>query len=466
MTTDLCTEQKLCNLNRITAILTALVILVSILYWQPFYGPMDDHAHVTNVVPKIMQGGFLPFFEEFVRNDFGWGMFRPTYAVMIGLLYAPAVLLDAPWLLFFLNAVFSFSILFFSAKVFGRILKVSYWKILVIEGAFFYGHDLFQHPSLQEKLVHLFGLLLLAEVDRRDRARFALVGLWSFLGFSAKASFVIYIGMAGWLLLFHDLSVPGISTLARRLWKKLPLFIAFGLGVLFLAWVARHGVYTSGRYSWQKILPNLLSLDGVMFVVPVIAAVALALFRARKPENAIELGELTAAVGTAAFLLLFLPWGIKGYLHTMAAPIFCALLAWLLDRILSTKLQQLMCIVFCISAVLVTTYRSTVNFSRLHDLGQVVKAAKDWPNVTEIWVACAEGSDALRNFFQLQGISSITVQELKDFSPANLDAKVIFYDQGLCPLPGRVPIPLGCTASFLFQGNFAKSYKVATLRCR
>lgn len=447
---------------RICAWLIPVVVLLSIFILRPHWGLMDDVTNLFYMVPRMRETGIFRFGWIYGVGDLGWGMFRPTYPPMVYLIYVPGMS-TASWVTFAWNALIVFSVIWLYSIVLARILKISIFPILLGSAAFFYGHDLLQHPSLQEKMILLAGAGLTWHCWNRERWKawsFWIVALaWIFFGACVKASFAIHYCVA--FMAYLAAMAPGLKKGESRAWVESFLLMALGIGmVLAFAYISSHGGYTR-QYSAGKIIPNLLSVHGALFLVPILAALV---WIAANWSTVWESPELLMPLaGVSAFLVLFLPWGIQGYVQSVITPLYAALIVqlgfWYLKKIPAGIWLSLL----AIFAVMVSSYRSYINFGRLHDIGAIVAnaAGLERAGATELWMPCNEGSLSMDRFFHESG-SAITVKEQMPNMSAR--GKVLLYDQAMCPLPGRTALPADCLNPESIQpGLFPKSYQV--LRC-
>lgn len=442
----------------------AIIILGSIAILNPFWGLMDDASHIYGLVPAMETNGLLAEAWAYAHGDLSWGMFRPVYPLMVYALYKPGILLG-PALSFLLNALFTLGVFTWLARILGRLLKVSWLEILLVCAAFFYALDLFQHISLQEKLVLLAAALLFRVTTMAERWPSWLYSLCLALvivfGVLTKASFLIYL-CAGFFI-FLDVNRRRLFSFSAGAWAQLFFIVLLSLGsVAAFYYISKHGTYTQ-RYSFANVLPNLASVEGLMFLLPIVLALVhifrhWSFFRAHP-------AQLVPLVGVSAFLLLFAPWAIQAYIQTVITPLFACLLlqvaAWYgLNRWRFAWLPLLAAM-----ALLVTSYRSVTMFLRLSDLRKVVAMAPvlEGQGATRLWMPCQEGTEAMEKFMRATTGSSPKIEFRTQFS--GLDGTVALYDQATCPLPGRVVVPNGCVADVLFRGSFEKSFRIVRLRC-
>lgn len=448
---------------RVIAWAIPFVILGMILWLRPGWGLMDDVTNVFTMVPKMREQGSFQFGWVYAMGDIHWGMFRPLYPPMVHLIYFPGMA-TTPWVSFAWNALLVCVLAGMFAWVLARILKLSTATIVLAMGAFFYGHDLFQHLSLQEKHVMLAGLACIWLFWNRPRLSAAVfwpLALVCFVfGACAKASFAIHYSVAVWA--FVATNAEELRRGKPRAWLETSLVLAsLVILVLVFAYISRQGSYTAA-YSSSKIIPNLLSAHGPFLLLPVVAALAWALLHWREVWARPEL--LLPAIGVSAYLAIFLPWGIGGYVQSLVTPFYAALIIQLGVWYLGALPRAVWLVPLAVLSLAVTTYRSFANFGRLGDVHRIVAAGPQLEarGVSNLWMPCNEGSLSMDRFFREAG-SKITVSEQLPSMPAK--GKILLYDQSMCPLPARAVLPVDCGENeILFPGSFAKSYRV--LRCR
>jgi len=447
------------TLVKLSVILLSGIILLAILFYQPFYGMMDDATNLFFLLPKIREQGLLSYSWSYAQNDISWGMFRITYPIMIYFLYG----IGASWgatAMFFANALFVLGVLYWNALVLERILKISKWQILLCNLAFFYALDLFQSPSLQEKMVMLFGACLLSiSYNHRLSLLSKLVGIivFALLGIVSKASFCIYLAVSFIALLasFRFYSNK------QKIFTATFVAIFYTCAVLFLGWVSSKGVYTTGRYSGQKIFPNLFSIDGLLFLIPVVIFIGFFL-RRENIKNRIEI--FIPVIGVLAFLAIFLPWGIRAYVQSVVSPLYAALLIFMAHKLLH-KWEKCWIPALMGLALAVVCYRSYATFTRLNDIGNVVQMGKELKekNIHKIYMTCSEGSTMMLHYFTFVAKTEIKVHFLEKFD--QLNDKIIFYDSSFCPLPGRKMEVDGCTAEYFYKSPLKRGFRLAKEHC-
>jgi len=454
--------QKHLRLAPLVLLAVAAIVLGGVIYYKPFWGFMDDAVHIFTMVPTIERDGILRALWNYSQGDLAWGMFRPTYALMVYPLYKPGIVWG-PSLTFFINALFALVCVGYCGSVLARIVAVRREWVLVGSAAFFYQYDLFQYPSLQEKLILIFGALFVrlawGPLVRDRYTHFFLFAVVFLLGVFSKASFMIYFSMAIWAYF----SAHKERLFLRReaaFYARLGAFLLIGFCAIgFFAFISARGGYTN-QYSFTKVMPNLLSIDGALFVVPLGLFI---LWILKEPKLFLAQPErLTAFWGVLAFLVIFLPWGIKAYIQSVIGPVLVCLCVQLAEGFFSRIPQRVWQIPLAALALATAAYRIPNMFTRLHDIGMAVKAVPDWERqgVKEIFLSCWEGSDSMRLYAEKFAQSSLKVTRIVDFRA--LEGKAIFFDLALCPLPDRANLIPGCSSQeILFEGKFKKSFRLA-----
>lgn len=168
---------------------------------------------------------------------------------------------------------------------------------------------------------------------------------------------------------------------------------------------------------------------------------------------------MAPALGVLVFLLLFLPWGIGGYIQTIVGPLISVLAYQLLVWLFPKQLRQVALVGICCLAVIVCTYRVPTMLLRLHDLGKIVQLEKAQFS-HGINMPCIEGSDSMRSFLKHKDVAV----QYHASTPKDMTG-LWLYDSAMCPLPGRVMDPPGCSQEFVYQSVWNKSYRLVRLSC-
>lgn len=440
----------------------ALSVVAHILWLRPFYGLMDDHRNVYELFPEILRDGLWARTRTWLEEDLRWGMFRVWYPALIIYVFYGIGQVAGVTAFYLANAAVSFAAYAGLAWVLAKRMQVGFWRVMLAIAAFFYAYDLYFHPSMQEKLLHLFGAPLIWLASRsspRLALRTGLLMLITALGLGVKSSFFIHITVAWFafvISLRNETRARAASALAVLTIADLALFLS-------TAYVSRMGGYTTSGYSLAKVMPNLLTNAGVLHLAAVILGLAAALDAGRKTGNWYT---VLAPLGVLAYLALFLPWGIGGYLQTGMAPFFAATLVLVLRGRIPESRALAWIVPLAILAMGFGTYRPFASFLRLHEVGEIASRAADWraAGVRTIQMPCHEGAVAMGRYFRhVGGVADFQVQEATVPTPRT--GNVVLFDNALCPLPGRAHAIAGCTMEYLFQSTFKKGFMLVRLAC-
>lgn len=444
-------------------LLVPALALGFIAWLRPFWGPMDDSGHVQETVPLVLRDGLVLYSHRYALNDLSWGMFRPLYPAMAALVYLPGIWLG-PTASYLWNAVLVFAIIGLYCRLLARMLRLPVAPVVLACASFFYAWDLLQHLSLQEKLVLTFGGLQVWLAW--NRGRMSSVAFWplfllaTLLGFGSKASIVIHFSVA--IVAFAGARAALLR--AGKGWIELAVLVLLLVAQVFLfAKISAGGSYTK-QYDFAKVIPNLLSLQGMMLWLPLgLAFLVLALRR----REVLERPELLVPVaGVSAFLALFLPWGVQAYVQSVMAPLFATMLVQLITLLAKPFPRALWLFPLAVLALGVTSYRGLTMFGRLSDLGMITKMGPYFykQGIREIWMPCEEGSGAMRQFWETNGEPTPEVLFLRGNEGPG--TRWLIYDRALCPLPGRAEAPEGCAVDVAWQGRWPKSYRLVLADCR
>ncbi len=457
--------EKLHRWPQLALFAIVLIILGGVVVFRPFWGFMDDASHIFTLVPQVERAGLFQTAWQYGIGDLSWGMFRPTYPLMVYPLYKPGMMFG-PAVTFFLNAIFAIFCLYSSCSILARITNVRREWVLLSAAAFFYQYDLFQSPSLQEKLILLSGAALLrlawGPLVVNRLTHFFLFAFVFIFGVCVKASFMIFFSMALWAF-FSAHKTKLFERKDPAAWAALAGFAIAGIcSLAFLAMVsAKEGSYTAHDYSAAKIVPNLLSLEGALFLSPLLL---FAIWVIREPKLFLaEPWRLTAFWGVLAFLVIFLPWGIKAYVQSVIGAAFACLCVQLADGLFRRLPAYLWQIPLTALALCTAAYRIPTMFIRLHDIGRAVDSISAWESkgVKEIFLpSCGEGAVSMQLYVKELAHSAMKVSLITDFH--GVEGKAIFYDLALCPFPGRVKTIPGCASQEeIFEGGLKKSFRLA-----
>lgn len=444
------------------AAIIPILILAVIVWLRPFWGPMDDSVHVLEFVPKLLADGLISTSWEYARNDLSWGMFRPLYPAMAALVYLPGIWLGST-ASYLWNACLVFAIIGLYCALLSRILRLPTALILLACASFFYAWDLLQHLSLQEKLVLTFGGLQLWWAW--SRPQLSALKFWSIflllvlMGFASKASIVIHFSAA--IVAFGAANWEKLKKLRIRI-ELAVLFFLLALQVFLFRQISAGGSYTK-QYDFAKVIPNLISPQGLMLEIPLLLCLGMLLIRWREARD--NPAILIPAAGVSAFLVLFLPWGIQAYVQSVMAPFFAAMLIQLAEWYLRPIPRFVWVLPLCLFALAVASYRGLTMFGRLSDLGTITRMGPELRNmgIQEVQMPCEEGSGAMQQFWK--ALSEPTPEAKQWDEKVSSGEYWMIYDRALCPLPGRAEMPADCRGEVFWKGAWPKSYRLVKIDC-
>ncbi len=423
----------------------ALLVLVEILRLRPFFGLMDD-AGLMQLALTIRQNGLLHTTLDYARGDLAWGMFRPFYPAMTWLLYGTAG--DRPLVLFVLNyflaaaCLLALGFAFFAAYQ-ARLARP--WRAPLERGslvalyflavlAFPWTHDLFLHPSLQEKLVLVAGAGALVWFARGGERlhpfpRLALSAVILAAGFSTKAQFIIFVPVI--LALVVNRAAAGRLPRAEAA-AIFALSIAFALA---LKWIAANGSYT-GKFGATHSLHHLKK--------PVVTAlIGCALISMAMSWRMLEKRTLWAwlvgslpALMIFSYLAIFLQWGIEGYLLSSIGSAV-AMTAALLGTCMRGKWNAIYSAALVLASLGISAYRSEAFFSRLGDIGRIVSSPEIERIASEraqVYMNCEEGAGAMQ--FYVKHFRGLDVRILPAPKEGMPPGSYLIGDTKLCPAQG------------------------------
>ena len=384
------------------SLLCLFIILSQIIIHQPYFGLMDDWNHLRYSLAKIKSMNFFENMLKAVQDDLSWGMMRLTYPLMVYFLYSVGDSFGSVWF-YLVNFLFVSLVLYYCSVVLEGIFKINRYLILSCCFLFPYTYDLFQHPSLQEKLVLFLGFFFLNTMTKGKRgSKEILVLLFTvFLGFMSKASFLIYFAPVVFLIyllpFFRAFRSPGTKKMSLPFDSYFVLIFG-ALMVLMSGIVAQKGQYTAA-YSVSQIGAHLISLKGMILIL----FIGGAFYLGRKTEKKHGALSYFPALVFFSFLIVFLPWGFRGYLFSLIAPVMGLFFAIVFLHLFKRKAALFLIIIPC---CLIASLRSYGMFVRLYDIRKIVRMGGQFEAMgyTLMRMPCHEGSEALEYYFNRSGL--------------------------------------------------------------
>jgi len=438
------------------------------LFFPPYWALMDDWGHIQSAAAGFEGQNLWPYVSGFVKADFGWGMFRPFYAIFIYLFYgtfwqssrlAYLVLYLLNVLLFFAWAVlFERCLIRFAGAKRAKTGPFAFYRWLFFIFCFLFSPNftLFFFASLQERLVLLFGALAFSgmvgfaahtEQSRFPWAAFVLILLGVLCAAMSKATAIFFLpAFAGWSLVrFWDTKKPRFLILAGIL-----IFLAAGFAFYFYS---IRGGYTSGYQTvglWNRFLRA-----GRRFFTPfwsawltILALLVDSFFVERKFKAARSFFLLIWPLLLLCALLVMLPWrSIVNYYLIVPAGMFwtgskvilCYLLAETVRRIWP-KAPVLLILVLISAGVSVTAGKKFWNNAKQHHVTQdavtfLKNELKNWPDdalYVRMPMPCIEASDAVSAFLGRPGLIRIFAEDGSLESAVNERKRVLLVTNGEC----------------------------------
>ena len=436
------------------------LIFAQIVFWQPFYGVMDDAGYLTGMLPAMRQTGLWAAMQEWGGTGAAsWGFFRPVHPVMVWLIYSVGEAYG-PVIFYLFNAAIVVLALYLNAVILARICGLDRWQILLGILAFPYTIDLFMHPSLQEKPVLIFGaFLLFAAFNPRSSAvmQIAAITLWGVLGISSKPQFLLYLGMAALVFVSWErlTSARGRLTLAY-------LIVLCVAAAALVAGFGMRGGYTSGGYSTANAITNAKSVYGVFYLLLITAGIFKLVVPAWRSKAA---STLVPLAGTIAFTAMLLPWMLfHGYILSVSAPLVTVLALQIVPRQL--RFSSVGPVVLAVLAVGMSTYRTASIFSQLGDIRYLVTHGSEYEaaGISEIAVPCMEGSGAINSYLAVFGGTKLSARYLE---PAmTIDQQVVFHARGMCPLSQQQQEEAAtCSEQPYYSGPLPGDFKLSRYMC-
>lgn len=422
---------------------------------------MDDASLLFGTLQDIQREGLVSFtWSNTWNHDTDWGMFRLTYMPMVYVIYKVGALFG-PTVMFLWNAFLVFGILYLSAYSLERVLRIPRFELLLVMAGFPYAYDLLQHPSLQEKLLLLFGMPLLAvpHLNISFWKKFSAFLVLTLLGMATKSSFCIFlaVGFLSWLEYARTLD-------KKEAYLSTIIVVIVNLAtVTGLVYLAKNGLYTTNHFNLEKIPGNLQSKIGLLLAG--LTLLHLLLFLRKK--NIFERPtQLIPAIAFLSYLAIFLPWNLSGYLLSILTPFWAALILQVARKFFPEKLRLAWLLPLMLLAVVIGAYRPISMFGRLGDIRNIVYETSEEIDflAMPLHVPCMEGSDALGVYLQKHlNHPNFETEHLKPGeTPKDFLA---FFDRSMCPLPIYSSLKQRCQESFLYKAQVPGGYNVVRFTC-
>jgi hypothetical protein len=275
-----------------------------------------------------------------------------------------------------------------------------------------WAHDLFLHPSLQEKLV-----ILAAGIAFRFFSS-EKVQAWKPVSFAAVSSLVLGAALCtkGQFLIYAPavIALQALHDKARRrkqkYWRTVFVAAVLACGAIGLRVVAAQGAYT-GRHSYfsADALRRLSTWQDLFLLSVAFGAAIIA--RTKGGSFSEQWRRLLPSITLFALVGLFLPWGLNGYLLSSAAP----LIAWAVVQsilFMKDRIKFALLSFIPIAALVVTCFRSVFFFSDLGDLRRILASSEIQQIAASggrVFMPCDEGSGSFEYYLRQYAKASVPV---------------------------------------------------------
>lgn len=459
-----------------------VITLVVFALFPPFFGFMDDLNYVR-IAEAISADGFLQFMTRYLPADYlGSGRLRPFLPLMAWVFYGP---FDASHLpLHMVNGIFNLLLLAVLAWAYFRAWRLIFPErkpelaafvavFFTLELFFPWSHLLVSLPALQEKIIFSAAAAAIFcfsserffanSVVWRAPLLIALIALGSF----TRESFI----------LFYP-TLLALSWAQERKSGRLPaetlFYLASMIALLGLIWWLGRGNPYKGKFGIETLQHTLKNSRSIwLFAGLALASLACSLPRMRgRFIDAIP--GIFPSLGLLGFVMLMIPWGVGGYLNTVAAPLFAAAaisLAPLVPAFFSRGwirhgLIAFVLAVFTAELVLDATTKRDLKLAMESEQMRSIAAAGQ-----TLYAPCDEGAHHLRHYaplffgYELKAYLPPTLAEVRQLSPGT--PTYWFVGKHLSCWPGDFdPYALvrDGKAEVLWEGTHRWSHRILKIR--
>lgn len=378
---------------------TLLIFIALICIWTPFFSLMDD-IHFLSMAESVHSQGLISFTRQLIPGDLAYaGRFRPFVPSVAYLIYG--VIPGNVFFLYLWNGVLTFLVLAFLSSALKRFwleiqpetndrsLGIFIFCLLLI---YPWTHLFFALPSLHEKPV-LFALAIALYVftSQSIHAR----PFWIKLSLYCFVIFLGSIVREQFLIFFPLLLASSYAKQKKLLSAQTLLIFLFMLAVVFEIWLLGRSSEYKSKYGLGNIQNTLTHAKSFWLLLSLAtAAVVKALLQQKTLKQ--KLLHFSPAISLVGFLCLMAPWGMGGYLNTVAAPAFALTLLCLAPSHLNARLRHL----FFGFTVVVFSSQLYVDMRTKHDLGTMLglPELKALAQTHQIFAPCSEGVSAMNTW--------------------------------------------------------------------
>jgi hypothetical protein len=415
-------------------VLLAFNIFFSLIYFKPYYGPMDDGRYLklaksVNDLPDFVK----VVYEVGLVQDINDGFIRFTHIALV----LPLYLFETPETLFIFNSIFVLLTACFLIKEITIILckefRVDFFVLSFISFLIWpWTFDLFIYPSLQEKSVLLLLFLNLRFIRYQEQKNNPK--LWDFiisftLLFFAFGTKIHFVALIPGLILYINKS---FVTTKMKLYR---IFYTISCSILsfILIFIAMKGNYTSSHSSSRLLLNFTNSFYNIWILCAlIILFCSLVVINLYESKN----GALVVLLFGAFICFGIMFWGSYSYILSILgiflSCLFTNLFTSLIKKFKFNIIQSQTikwCVIF-ISLIISTlwiNYRSYTAFTNLRSIYVFLESSyfKNIPN-NSVFLPCNEARDHY-NFY------SYILANRIPFSSLQSTSSYIFTNRRLCP---------------------------------
>lgn len=400
------------------------------LFLPPYWALMDDWGQINSAAQQFEGKNLVQYLAEFVRGDFGWGMFRPVYGLFIYLFYGTfwkssqlaylfiyALNLGIFWAW---GTLFEKTIYLFTPNIEKPRAGIFKWFFFIFCFLFSPNYTIFFFASLQERLILIFGaaayygMLKLAENDQTVRPG----AIWLFAGTAfclmSKASAIFLVP-------------PFAVWLAILFWQKREIkFARLFLGIIALGAAFAYGLYSIRKGYTDQYLVSAMWDHWVQFggrlhrpLLTCLIAAAFTIFCWIRLDTQRCVARLYSflfwPLTMFCFALVMLPWrSVVNYYLIVPGGMFltgCKLMicfsVWLLLAPEKRKWLIAVLLIICAVTSIPCARKVWKNARQHHGTGEVVQFLKqeftqDELGNSVIWMPrpCIEASAAMSQFLR------------------------------------------------------------------
>lgn len=383
-----------------------LLTIAVFLAFPPFFGFMDDLTYVRTA-QGIQAEGLFAYMSHWLPADYSAsGRFRPFLPIMAWAFYGPFGLHYLP--LHIVNGIFNLLLLALFAWAYLRVWRLVYPEqikcvvsfaalFFLAELAFPWSHLMIALPALQEKIIFLAALAaLLGFTSQRVAswpwlARVPLLAALVALGTFTRESFILFYPPL--------LAASWAKENRKRFPTETAVYLLVMLALIGLVWWLGRGNAYKSKFSLETLS---LTIQNSRSIWIFLGLALLSLGVSLKGSRTIFQGLARAfpAASLAGFVLLMAPWGVGGYLNTVAAPLFAACALTLAPLLPAAARRNSALHAFAALVLLLFAAELAIDATTKQDVKKALESAamKDIATSNILYAPCDEGADHLRAY--------------------------------------------------------------------